>query len=104
MRTRSMNRSKQSQNTLPTGSKLESVAVTRDVDTETPRRVTDESVDVFRLRQEQAVNVLRQSDEFNNSLRANGIPWGKLIGILKEALPETMDDGIQSLTTSCPKR
>ena len=74
------------------GSKAESVAVTRDVDTETPRRVTDESVDMFRLRQEQAVNVLRQSDEFNNSLRANGIPWGKLIGILKEALPETMDD------------
>jgi hypothetical protein len=48
--------------------------------------------DAPRVRQEQAIGALRKNDEFNNSIRANGIPWGKLIGLLKEALPETMDD------------
>ncbi len=68
------------------------VTTPRDIDVETPRKVTDESVDVFRLRQDEAISALRQNDEFVSSIRATGIPWGKLIGILKDALPETMDD------------
>jgi len=54
--------------------------------------VADETVDVFRVRQDQAISSLRQNEEFNNSIRGNGIPWGRLIGLLKEGLPNTMDD------------
>jgi len=54
--------------------------------------VADETVDVFRVRQDQAISSLRQNEEFNKSIRGNGIPWGRLIGLLKEGLPNTMDD------------
>jgi hypothetical protein len=60
-------------------------------DTETPT-VTSDAVDVFRVRQEQAINALRESEEFNVAIRSGGIPWGRVIGLLKEALPRTMDD------------
>lgn len=56
------------------------------------RDVTDETVDVYRLLQEQAIASLRVNDELANSLKGNGIPWGRVIGLLKEALPPTMDD------------
>lgn len=68
------------------------VAAGTDVTAAAPRDAADETVDVFRVRQEQAIASLRQNEEFNNSIRANGIPWGRIIGLLKEALPPTMDD------------
>jgi hypothetical protein len=68
------------------------VAAGMDVTAPASREVADETVDVFRVMQEQAIASLRQNEEFNNSIRANGIPWGRVIGLLKEALPATMDD------------
>ena len=62
------------------------------VPTQTARDVTDETVDVFRVRQEQAIASLRHNEEFNNSIRSGGIPWGRVIGLIKDALPPTMDD------------
>ena len=45
-----------------------------------------------RLRSRLETTVLRNDPKFNQSVAANGIPWGVVLGILKEALPETMED------------
>lgn len=70
----------------------DSSALPNSVAVQTGRDVTDESVDVFRVRQEQAIATLRSNEEFNNSIKGGGIPWGRIIGMLKDALPATMDD------------
>ena len=52
----------------------------------------NQSVDPFRLHQEQAIGALKTNKEFMQALEQDGIPWGKVVGLLKEALPGTMDD------------
>jgi hypothetical protein len=49
-------------------------------------------VDAFRLFQDRAIEELRQNSDFQRELHGTGIPWGKVKGILKDALPETMAD------------
>lgn len=51
-----------------------------------------QSGDPFRLHQEQAIEALKTNEEFMQALEQDGIPWGRVVGLLKEALPETMDD------------
>ena len=51
-----------------------------------------QSGDPFRLHQEQAIEALKTNEEFMQALEQGGIPWGRVVGLLKEALPETMDD------------
>lgn len=51
-----------------------------------------QSTDPFRLHQEQAIEALQTNEDFMQALEEGGIPWGKVVGLLKEALPETMDD------------
>ncbi len=48
--------------------------------------------DAFRALQKRAVESLKTNDEFRMSMENDGIPWGKVVGILKESLPETMVD------------
>lgn len=67
-------------------------ALPNSVAAQTGRDVTDESVDVFRVMQDHAIASLRSNEEFNNSIKGAGIPWGRVIGLLKESLPATMDD------------
>lgn len=52
----------------------------------------ESTVDVLRTFQHQAIEALRYNDEFNKSIQASGIPWGRVFGILKDALPATMDN------------
>jgi uncharacterized protein len=51
-----------------------------------------QAVDPFRLHQEQAIEMLKTNEEFMQELAQNGVPWGKVVGLLKEELPATMDD------------
>jgi len=50
------------------------------------------SLDPFRLHQEHAINALSTNKELMKAFQQRGIPWGKVVGHLKETLPETMDD------------
>lgn len=54
-------------------------------------RINDEK-DPFREYQKQAIAALAQNEVFRESIELNGIPWGVVIGILKEALPRTLTD------------
>ena len=47
--------------------------------------------DPLRIAQDNAIDILSHNREFRDGLD-RGIPWGKLIQILKEALPPNMDD------------
>jgi hypothetical protein len=48
--------------------------------------------DPFRSFQKQAIQALARNDSFRESIDANGIPWGVVIGMLKEALPSSLTD------------
>jgi len=48
--------------------------------------------DPFRALQHRAIELLKRNDDFVREIEHGGIPWGKVVGILKEALPETMVD------------
>ena len=52
----------------------------------------DEPVDVFQLQKKQAIEALRNDPEFDTSINNDGLPYGKVLGILANALPDTMDD------------
>lgn len=57
-------------------------------DTET----TTEEPDPFRSAQKRAIGVLGRDDTFLRGLEGGGLPYGTVVGILKGALPETMND------------
>ena len=48
--------------------------------------------DPFRDSQKRAIDALAKNDAFIEGIGANGIPWGVVIGMLKEALPSTLTD------------
>jgi DNA helicase HerA-like ATPase len=52
----------------------------------------EEGSDPFRQYQNQAIRALAKNETFLQSVNANGIPWGVVIGMLKEALPHTLKD------------
>jgi hypothetical protein len=54
--------------------------------------MSGEGVDSLRAYQRRAIETLRANGEFQGSIARGGIPWGKVIGLLKEALPSSMDD------------
>jgi hypothetical protein len=51
-----------------------------------------EVVDLLRAQREEAIETLRKSVEFSEAMDGGGIPWGRVVGLLKEALSDTMDD------------
>jgi hypothetical protein len=48
-------------------------------------------VDVFKSYQQQAIDAITKNAELQTSLQGNGIPWGVVIGLLRDALPDSMD-------------
>jgi hypothetical protein len=48
--------------------------------------------DPLRQLQERAIKTVQQDNSFWQPLNSGGIPWGVLIGLLKEALPATLSD------------
>ena len=48
--------------------------------------------DPFRDSQKRAIDALAKNDAFIEGIGSNGIPWGVVIGMLKEALPSTLTD------------
>lgn len=50
------------------------------------------SGDPFRESQRRAIEALARNEAFMEGVRSNGIPWGVVIGMLKEALPSTLSD------------
>jgi len=51
-----------------------------------------EPVDVFQLQKRRAIDTLRSDADFSQAMDNKGLPYGKVVGILADALPETMDD------------
>jgi DNA helicase HerA-like ATPase len=69
------------------------VNVAESVDAETDRAVMPAAKpDPFRSYQKEAIQALSRNQNFRESIEANGIPWGVVIGLLKEALPPTLSD------------
>ncbi len=54
-------------------------------------RLTGSPPDHFRSHQDTAIDTLRNDPSFWASIDAGGIPYGKVVGILKDALPEDLD-------------
>ncbi len=52
----------------------------------------EEGVDPLRVLQERAIATLRNDEDFKRSMEGNGIPWGVVLGKLKDALPKELDD------------
>lgn len=50
------------------------------------------SIDPFRLQQERAIEALKANETFWQAIKKGGIPWGRVVGLLEEVLPATMDD------------
>lgn len=50
------------------------------------------SIDPFRLQQERAIDALKTNEVFWQAIKRGGIPYGRVVGLLEEALPATMDD------------
>jgi hypothetical protein len=63
----------------------------------------EERVDAFRMLQERAVSALRENLDFRNSIESGGIPWGKVVGLLRDVLPATMDDRDRVAYTLVPR-
>jgi len=51
-----------------------------------------EGVDALRVLQERAIEALRSNSEAIRELNGTGLPWGKLVGLLRDELPVTMSD------------
>lgn len=49
-------------------------------------------VDPFRANQQRAIEALAKDERFYEAIEDKGIPWGVVVGILKDALPTTMSD------------
>lgn len=52
----------------------------------------EETVDVLHLYKEKAIHALSNNRDAINQLRGEGLPWGRMIGLLEEKLPETLED------------
>jgi DNA helicase HerA-like ATPase len=52
----------------------------------------DEAVDPLRIAQERAIESVKENEEFQKSISRGGIPWGRVLGLIKAALPTSMDD------------
>jgi len=48
--------------------------------------------DFRNLAKQKAIESLRNDQEFHRSIEQNGIPWGIVVGKLKDALPESIED------------
>jgi hypothetical protein len=48
--------------------------------------------DPFRAAQKRAIDALGRDETFRRSIDAGGLPYGTIVGILKNALPDTMND------------
>jgi hypothetical protein len=48
--------------------------------------------DPFRSFQKQAIQAVAQNESFRESIDGGGIPWGVVIGMLKESLPSSLTD------------
>jgi len=48
--------------------------------------------DPFRTYQRRAIETLAKDERFSEAIEDKGIPWGVVVGILTDALPETMSD------------
>jgi hypothetical protein len=53
---------------------------------------SDNFRDPFRDSQKRAIDALAKNEAFLEGIKSNGIPWGVVIGMLKEALPSTLTD------------
>lgn len=51
-----------------------------------------DGADPFRYSQKRAIDALAKNDAFIEGVKSNGIPWGVVIGMLKEALPSSLTD------------
>jgi DNA helicase HerA-like ATPase len=62
-------------------------------DVEHDRTIIDQGGDdIFRHYQKQAIKALARNEAFRQNIESNGIPWGVVTGMLKEALPHTLMD------------
>lgn len=52
---------------------------------------TEDNIDVLALQKQAAIHALKDNTELREELKS-GIPWGKLNGLLKEELPENLDN------------
>jgi hypothetical protein len=52
----------------------------------------DEGQDVLRTYQSNAIEALRSDENFRRSIERGGIPYGVVLGILKESFPNDLDD------------
>lgn len=50
------------------------------------------ATDPLRQKQKRAIEALRKNEEFSKSLLSGGIPWGRIVGLLKDALPPELHD------------
>jgi len=50
------------------------------------------SVDPYREYQKRAIEALAKNESFLQSIESNGIPWGVVIGMLKDGLPASLAD------------
>jgi uncharacterized protein len=76
---------------------LKSQGVTYEINPGSDSIVSDigngmDSIDPYRLQQKRAIQALRKKDELWKGLDKEGIPWGVVTGMLRDELPETMDD------------
>ena len=54
--------------------------------------VEHDRMDPFRTFQQNAIESLSHNEEFQKGINGLGLPWGVIIGFLKEALPSTLSD------------
>jgi uncharacterized protein len=54
--------------------------------------VDSRGVDVYALHKRKLVEALRANKDFEQSLNHRGIPWGVVVGLLRDALPGTIED------------
>jgi len=48
--------------------------------------------DPFRANQTRAIEELSRNDRFREKIESSGIPWGAVIGLLKDSLPTSLED------------
>ena len=73
---------------------LSSISATEDVQQVGTEIMPEQPVtgDPLRSSQAKAIETLRKNESFLHSIETNGIPWGVIIGMLKEGLPKTLSD------------
>jgi DNA helicase HerA-like ATPase len=64
-----------------------------ETDTDTDHRIIPVAKnDPFRASQNRAIEELSRNERFRQKIESSGIPWGAVIGILKDSLPTTLED------------